>query len=67
MKERNRITLKIPLTLAIIDKYDYKNRRITFLGAITSIRESFKARNEDIIIDSEGNEMIMIRVNVMLL
>lgn len=59
--EGTEITLKIPLTLAIIDSMTIKTGESLFSVPITSIRESFKARNEDIIIDSEGNEMIMIR------
>lgn len=59
--EGTSITLKIPLTLAIIDSMTIKTGKLLFSVPITSIRESFKARDEDIIIDSEGNEMIMIR------
>lgn len=59
--EGTAITLKMPLTLAIINSMTIKTGESFFSVPIISIRESFKARDEDIIIDSEGNEMIMIR------
>jgi len=59
--EGTAITLKMPLTLAIIDSMTIKTGKSFFSVPIISIRESFKAEDGDIIIDSEGNEMIMIR------
>jgi len=59
--EGTAITLKMPLTLAIIDSMTIKTGKSYFSVPIISIRESFKAEDGDIIIDSEGNEMIMIR------
>ncbi|HEX3011120.1 MAG TPA: chemotaxis protein CheA [Syntrophomonadaceae bacterium] len=54
-------TLKIPLTLAIIDGMGIKVGDSIFIIPIKSIRESFWAREEDITHDPDGNEMIMVR------
>ncbi len=55
------ISIKIPLTLAIIDGLEVAVGKSKYTIPITSIRESFKTTEDDIIADSEGNEMIMIR------
>jgi two-component system, chemotaxis family, sensor kinase CheA len=55
------ITLKIPLTLAIIDGMNIRVGSAGYTVPITSIRESFKARDKDIVTDPDGNEMIMVR------
>lgn len=55
------ITLKIPLTLAIIDGMTIRVGKSSYTIPIKSIKESFRAENDDIITDPDGNEMIMIR------
>lgn len=60
-KEGTTITLKMPLTLAIVNSMIIRTGRSIYSLPIISIRESFKAKDEDIIIDPDGNEMIMIR------
>ena len=57
----SRISIKIPLTLAIIDGLEVAVGEGKYTIPITSIRESFKPKENDVIADSEGNEMIMIR------
>jgi two-component system chemotaxis sensor kinase CheA len=55
------ITLKIPLTLAIIDGMTVRVGNSQYTVPTTSIRESFRMRPEDLIADPDGNEMILIR------
>ncbi|MGE5677884.1 MAG: chemotaxis protein CheA, partial [Pseudomonadota bacterium] len=55
------ITLKIPLTLAIIDGMNIKVGSSRYTIPIIAIKESFRPKKEDIIIDPDGNEMIMVR------
>lgn len=55
------ITMKIPLTLAIMDGMTIRVGKAKFTIPITSIRESFKAKQNDLIKDPDNNEMIMIR------
>ncbi len=57
------ITLKIPLTLAIIDGMNIKVGKSRFTIPTTAIKESFRPANTDIITDPNGNEMIMVRGN----
>ena len=52
------ITLKIPLTLAIVDGMEIAVGKSTFTLPITNIRQSFKCSREDVIFDSLGNELI---------
>lgn len=59
--EGTAIVIKIPLTLAIIDGMEIAVGKTKYTIPTTSIRESFKASEKDIIADSDGNEMIMIR------
>ena len=56
------VFLKIPLTLAIVDGMDLSVGDGIYTLQITAINESFKATKEQqVIIDTDGNEMIMIR------
>ncbi len=55
------MTLKIPLTLAIMDGMIIKVGKASYTIPIKSIKESFRAKEEEIITDPDGNEMIMIR------
>lgn len=55
------VTLKIPLTLAIIDGMNIRVGSSCYTIPTTTIRESFKPKTSDIIIDPDGNEMIMVR------
>lgn len=59
--EGSTITLKIPLTLAIIDGMNVRVGKSKYTIPIISIKRSFKADKKDIIIDPDGNEMIMVR------
>lgn len=55
------ITLKIPLTLAIIDGMNLKVGKSRYTIPTISIKESFRPNESDIIYDPDGNEMIMVR------
>ena len=55
------ITLKIPLTLAIIAGMTVKVGKASYTIPIVSIRESFRPIEQNIIIDPDGCEMIMVR------
>ncbi len=55
------ITMKIPLTLAIINGMRVKVGNSIYILPITSIKESFKAKPDNIIVDPDGNEMLMVR------
>jgi two-component system chemotaxis sensor kinase CheA len=55
------ITLKIPLTLAIIDGMNIRVGKSCYTIPIISIKESFRPKEKDIITDPDGNEMIMVR------
>ena len=52
------ITLKIPLTLAIVDGMKVSVGNTTFTIPIANIRQSFKITEDDIIHDDNGNEMV---------
>ena len=54
-------TLKIPLTLAIIDGMTVKMGGAKYTIPIVSIKQSFKAGQKDIFTDPNGNEMISTR------
>ena len=54
-------TLKIPLTLAIIEGMIIKIGGTKYTIPIISIEKSFKARAEDLTVDPSGNEMITVR------
>ncbi|MCM1165063.1 MAG: chemotaxis protein CheA [Lachnospiraceae bacterium] len=53
--------IKIPLTLAIIDGMEITVGDLVFTVPISTIRESFKVEPDQILRDTGGNEMIMIR------
>ncbi len=53
--------IKIPLTLAIIDGMEVTCGDLVFTVPISTIRESFKAEESQILHDTDKNEMIMIR------
>jgi two-component system, chemotaxis family, sensor kinase CheA len=55
------ITLKIPLTLAIIDGMNIRVGNSRYTIPITAIKESFKPKEKDVLRDPDGNEMIMVR------
>lgn len=55
------ITLKIPLTLAIIDGMNVKVGNSYYTIPIITIKESFRPKKTDLITDPDGNEMIMVR------
>lgn len=59
--EGTAITLRIPLTLAIIDGMNVRVGRSRYTVPTVSILESFRPRAADILTDPEGNEMIMLR------
>ena len=53
--------IKIPLTLAIIDGMVIQTGQTKFIIPTVSIKESFRVSNENIIKDTTGSEMIMVR------
>lgn len=55
------ITLKIPLTLAIIDGMNIKVGNSHYTVPTISVKEFFRPEGKDIIADPDGNEMIMVR------
>ncbi len=55
------VTLRIPLTLAIIDGMQVQVGEQVFIVPLLNIRESFKPKAEDVFLDPDGNEMILIR------
>lgn len=55
------ITMKIPLTLAIIEGMNISVGQSKYTIPITTIKESFKPKEKDLITDPDGNEMIMVR------
>jgi len=55
------VTMKIPLTLAIIDGMNVKVGNSCYTIPTVSIKESFRPSVNDIITDPDGNEMIMVR------
>ena len=57
------ITLKIPLTLAIIDGMNVKVGSSRYTIPTMTIKESFRPVASDIIVDPDGNEMLMVRGN----
>ncbi len=59
--EYTHFIIKIPLTLAIIDGMEVTCGDLVFTVPISTIRESFKAESSQILRDTGGNEMIMIR------
>lgn len=55
------VTLKIPLTLAIIAGMTVQVGASSYTIPIASIRESFRPEAKNIVMDPEGAEMIMVR------
>ncbi len=55
------ITIKIPLTLAIVDGMTITVADNLYILPVLTIRESFKPSMKDVIVDPDGQEMIMIR------
>lgn len=55
------ITLKIPLTLAIIDGMNIKVGESRYTIPTTAIKESFRPKMTEVIVDPDNNEMIMVR------
>lgn len=55
------ITVKIPLTLAIIDGMNIRVGTSRYTIPTTAIRESFKPDLKDVITDPSGQELIMVR------
>lgn len=55
------ITLKIPLTLAIINGMNIRVGESRYTLPTISVKESFKPKESEIIKDPDGNEMIMVR------
>ncbi|WP_312447426.1 chemotaxis protein CheA [Lacrimispora sp.] len=51
-------TLKIPLTMAIVDGMEISVGKSVFTIPIANIRQSFKVKNEEVIYDTEGNEIV---------
>lgn len=54
-------SIKIPLTLAIIDGMVISVGKASYVVPTVSIQESFRPKEKDIITDPDGNEMILIR------
>lgn len=51
-------TLKIPLTMAIVDGMEIAVGKSIFTVPIANIRQSIKVSNEDVVYDAEGNEIV---------
>lgn len=51
-------TLKIPLTMAITDGMEISVGKSLFTIPIANIRQSLKIRNEEVILDAGGNEIV---------
>lgn len=57
------VSIRIPLTLAIIDGMEVAVGDAVYTIPTISIKESFKIEDEEVFKDTDGNEMIMIRGN----
>ncbi|WP_391571275.1 chemotaxis protein CheW [Cohnella sp.] len=57
-------TLRIPLTLAIIDGMNIRVGSAKYTIPTTSIQETFQAKLRDIVTDPDSNEMILLRGKV---
>jgi len=55
------ITIRIPLTLAIINGMQIAVGQARYIVPITAIRQSFRIRPDQIIRDMDGQEMVMVR------
>ena len=59
--EGTTFTIKIPLTLAIVDGMEIAMGGSIYTLPITSIKQSFKVTQDQVIYDTDGTEMIMLR------
>ncbi|MGG6310992.1 chemotaxis protein CheW [Paenibacillus macerans] len=59
--EGTTITIRIPLTLAIIDGMNVKVGPARYTIPTTAIKESFRLGRGSIVVDPDGNEMVMVR------
>ncbi|MGP0586747.1 chemotaxis protein CheW [Paenibacillus timonensis] len=59
--EGTTITIRIPLTLAIIDGMNVKVGESRYTIPTTAIKESFRPDRSSVVVDPEGNEMVMVR------
>ena len=59
--EGSAFIIKIPLTLAIIAGIEVRVGDVIFTVPTSAIKQSFKISNNQIIYDTQGNEMIMLR------
>lgn len=59
--EGTTISVRIPLTLAIIDGMNVKVGGAKYTIPIIAIKESFRLKDQNLIKDTDNNEMIMIR------
>ena len=60
--EGTTFTIKIPLTLAIVDGMELAVGNSVFTLPITSIKQSFKlSEGAQLVLDTDGSEMIMLR------
>jgi two-component system chemotaxis sensor kinase CheA len=57
-------TIRIPLTLTIVDGMKFNVGQMNFIVPTVSVRSAVKPDVKDIFIDPEGNEMIMLLGNV---
>lgn len=55
------VNIRIPLTLAILGSIEISVGKNNYLIPTLNIREAFKPNMDDIIVDPDGNEMIMFR------
>ncbi|KAF5081232.1 Chemotaxis protein CheA [anaerobic digester metagenome] len=55
------ITLKIPLTLAIVEGMNIRVGKSRYTIPITTISESFRPNQKDCMMDPDNNEMVMVR------
>jgi two-component system chemotaxis sensor kinase CheA len=59
--EGSTFSLKIPMTMIIVDGMSVKVGPFRFTIPLTAIVESFKLRGEKVLKDPDGNEMVLIR------
>ena len=57
-------TIRIPLTLTIVDGMKFNVGKMNFIVPTVSVRSAVKPNVKDIFTDPEGNEMIMLQGNV---
>ncbi|VBB07600.1 Hypothetical protein LUCI_2865 [Lucifera butyrica] len=55
------MSVRIPLTLAIVEGMTVKVGQAVYTIPIVAIKESFRLKEQNLIKDTDGNEMIMIR------